>query len=724
MGAKPEAMKFRLTREALARYDASIRSAEKASSEIEILGAIGEDIWSEQFTTAKMVKDQLKALGSKPVLVTINSPGGNAFEGIAMYNLLREHKAAVTVNVIGIAASAASIIAMAGDPIKMGEATQMMIHSSHGIVIGNQEDMREFADLLDQMDKSVAAVYAARSGKTEDEVLDMMRAETWMTGKDAVAQGFADVMVPAEKKKAKAAQTTTISLQGKDINAQAARELIAATGNRQFSVVRLSASPGDTGSKPPNRKGSDMKTIAEQIAALEAKRAASAARREEIQSKAIEEGRTKDEAEREEFTTLSGEIKSVDDELIDLRLMETQAVATAKPVRSTVERTDDVTRGAELRGTGPIKVQSNLPKGIAYARVVKSMIMGQGNPQLALLYAKAQRDWQTQSPEVAQHIQMTAIEGGDTTTSGWASEWVYNQNLVGEFIDLLRPMTVIGKLGGLRRVPFNVRVSGADSGSTSYWVGQGKAIPVSKMNAIEVTLGIAKAAGLVVLTEELVRSSDPSAEMKVRDDLLGSITEFLDRQFLDPTVAAVSNVSPASITNGVTDLTPTGTTLATLRADIQTLFKNFINVNDDPTTATWIMDTGQALAISMMQNALGQNEFPGLTINGGTFAGLPVVVSNSANVAGSPDSGRMIILAKQSDIMIAEGGLEIDASREASVEMSDVPTGDAAAGTAGTTSLVSMFQSKSVAVRATRFVNWKKKRSTAVAYIGHAAYVA
>jgi ATP-dependent protease ClpP protease subunit len=724
MGAKPEAMKFRLTRDAIARYDASIRSAEKASSEIEILGAIGEDIWSEQFTTAKMVKDQLKALGSKPVLVTINSPGGNAFEGIAMYNLLREHKGSVTVNVIGIAASAASIIAMAGDTIKMGEATQMMIHSSHGIVIGNQEDMREFADLLDQMDKSVAAVYAARSGKTEDEVLEMMRAETWMTGKDAVAQGFADVMVPAEKKKAKAAQTTKISLQGNDINAKAARELIAATGNRQFSVVRLSASPGDTGSKPPNRKGSDMKTIAEQIAALEAKRAASAARREEIQSKAIEEGRTKDEAEREEFTTLSGEIKSVDDELIDLRLMETQAVATAKPVRSTVERTDDVTRSAELRGTGPIKVQSNLPKGIAYARVVKSMIMGQGNPQLALLYAKAQRDWQTQSPEVAQHIQMTAIEGGDTTTSGWASEWVYNQNLVGEFIDLLRPMTVIGKLGGLRRVPFNVRVSGADSGSTSYWVGQGKAIPVSKMNAIEVTLGIAKAAGLVVLTEELVRSSDPSAEMKVRDDLLGSITEFLDRQFLDPSVAAVSNVSPASITNGVTDLTPTGTDLASLRADIQTLFRSFINVNDDPTTATWIMDTGQALAISMMQNALGQNEFPGLTINGGTFAGLPVVVSNSANVAGSPDSGRMIILAKQSDIMLAEGGLEIDASREASVEMSDVPTGDAAAGTAGTTSLVSMFQSKSVAVRATRFVNWKKKRSTAVAYIGHAAYVA
>jgi HK97 family phage major capsid protein/HK97 family phage prohead protease len=507
---------------------------------------------------------------------------------------------------------------------------------------------------------------------------------------------------------------------------QVDRDSRAASGELRVTVVRLA---GESLARDRVRtvlnsvKGNDMKTIAEQIAALEAKRAASAARREEIQSKAIDEGRTKDEAEREEFTTLSTEIKAIDDELVDLKLMESQAVSKAKPVRSTVERPDDVDGAAELRGSGPITVQSNVPKGIAFARYVKAMINGQGNPTVAHLYAKGQRDWQTQTPQVAEYIK-TAIEGGDTTTSGWASEWVYNQNLVGEFIELLRPMTVIGKLGGLRRVPFNVRVSGQDSGSTAYWIGQGKAIPVSKLNSIEVTLGIAKAAGLVVLTRELVMSSDPSAEMKVRDDLLGSITEFLDRQFLDPTVAAVSNVSPASITNGVTDLTPTGTGLSELRADVQTLFRNFINVNDDPTSASWILDTSQALAISMMQNALGQNEFPTLTMQGGTWFGLPAVVSNSANVAGSPDSGRMIILAKQSDIMLAEGGLEIDASREASIEMTDVPTGDAAAGTAGTTSLVSMFQSESVAVKAIRFANWKKKRSTAVAYIGHAAYVA
>lgn len=494
----------------------------------------------------------------------------------------------------------------------------------------------------------------------------------------------------------------------------------AASGAIRRPVVHLT--PGASGSRKTTPKGPEMKTIAEQIAALEAKRAASAARREEIQSKAVEEGRTKDEAEREEFATLSDEIKAIDDELVDLKLLESAAVAKAAPVTRAVAA--DPASASAARGGNVISVKRNVPAGIAFARFVKAQILGQGNPMLAHMYAKNNAQWASETPEVEAYLK-TAVGGGTTTTSGWASEWVDNETLVNEFIELLRPATVIGKLGGMRRVPFNIRVSGQDSGATAYWAGQGVAIPVSKLNSIEVTLGIAKATGLVVLTEELVRSSEPSAEMKVRDDLIATITEFTDRRFLDPNYAEVANVSPASITNGVTALTPTGTALANLRADIQTLFKQFINNNDNPMSATWIMDTGMALTISMMQNALGQNEFPGLTINGGTFAGLPVVVSNSANILGSPDSGRMIILAKTSDIFFADdGGVAIDASREASIEMTDAPTGNAAAGTAGTTNLVSMYQSNSVAVRAVRFINWKKARSTAVSFIQDAAYVA
>lgn len=463
------------------------------------------------------------------------------------------------------------------------------------------------------------------------------------------------------------------------------------------------------------------KSVAEQITSFEAKRAASAARMNEIMSKAAEEGRTLDDNETEEYDNLEAELKAVDVHITRLKAHEANIVSKATPITKTVAA-EPAAASAARAGQSVITVKPNVAKGIAFTRYVKAMVQSKGNPQLALMYAESQKAWMDQTPQVVEYMK-TAVAGATGIASGWASELVYNQNLVGEFIELLRPQTIIGKMTGLTRVPFNVRMSGADSGTSANWVGQGKPIPVSKMNTLEVTLGQAKVAGLVVLTKDLIMSSSPDAEMLVRNDLMATIAQFCDVQFVDPSVAAVSNVSPASITNGVTAVDPTGTTAAYLRADVQTLFRTFIAANDDPTSCVWIMDPVTALSISLMQNALGQPEFPQVTMQGGTFFGLPVIVSNSANIAGSPDSGHMLILAKASDILFAdEGGLEIDASGEASIQMLDNPTNASSDGTA--TTMVSMFQTNSVAVRAIRPINWKKRRSTAVAYIKEANYVA
>jgi HK97 family phage major capsid protein/HK97 family phage prohead protease len=497
----------------------------------------------------------------------------------------------------------------------------------------------------------------------------------------------------------------------------------AASGTKgDIAVVHLKSIPGASGKTQTIPKGNEsMKPIAEQIASFEAKRAAAVARMTEIMSKAGDEGRTLEAAETEEYDTLKTEMKTVDEHLVRLKEHEQQLVQKAAPVTKAAGTDPDAASGT--RGGSPIiSVRSNLEKGIAFTRFVKSLIAGQGNIQLALMHAQNQKGWKDSTPQVVEVLK-TAVAGGLTTAAGWASELVYNQNLVGEFVELLRPQTILGKMPGLTRVPFNVRMAGQDSGSTGYWVGQGKPIPVSKLNTLEVTLGIAKAAGLVVLSEELVRSSEPSAELLVRNDLIKTIATFTDVQFVDPNVAAVANVSPASITNGVTAVVPTGTTLAALRTDVQTLFRTFITANDDPSSCVWIMDPTMALTFSLMQNALGQAEHPDITMNGGTFFGLPVVVSNSANIPGSPDSGHMVILAKASDILFAdEGAVEIDASREASVQMLDNPTNASSDGTP--TTMVSMFQTNSVAIRAVRFINWKKRRSTAVAYIKEAQYVA
>src|SRR5262245_4398368 len=186
---------------------------------------------------------------------------------------------------------------------------------------------------------------------------------------------------------------------------------------------------------------------------------------------------------------------------------------------------------------------------------------------------------------------------GDST---WAGPLVVAQNMASEFAEFLRPLTIIGRIPGLRRVPFNISLPRATAGTSVGWVGEQAPKPVTSMAFDTVTLRWAKAAAIVVLTEELVRFSNPAAEGVVRADLAAAMTYFLDRQFVDPSVAAVTNVSPASITNGVTPITATGTTAAAFRADIRSLMQALFNLNLPTTGGVWIMTQLQATSLGLM----------------------------------------------------------------------------------------------------------------------------
>lgn len=161
---------------------------------ITMFDVIGEDFWTGGGVTAKRVSAALRQIGDRDVTVKINSPGGDMFEGVAIYNLLRGHKAKVTVEVLGWAASAASIIAMAGDEIRMGLGTFMMVHNAWGIVIGNRHDMRDAADLFDGFDSAIVDIYEARTGLERAELEKLMDAETFMGPSEAVKNGFADAV--------------------------------------------------------------------------------------------------------------------------------------------------------------------------------------------------------------------------------------------------------------------------------------------------------------------------------------------------------------------------------------------------------------------------------------------------------------------------------------------------------------------------------------------------
>lgn len=178
----------------------SMKASEK-TAEITIYEEIGEG-WYGGITAKDFVK-QLAALGEVDTInVHINSPGGDVFDGLAMHNALVNHPATVNVHIDGLAASIASIIAMAGDTITIADNAMLMIHNPWSVAIGEAKDMRKMADTLDQIRGTLVGTYAKQTGMSEKDIIALLDAETWLDATQAKEKGFVDAI--GEGKKAKA----------------------------------------------------------------------------------------------------------------------------------------------------------------------------------------------------------------------------------------------------------------------------------------------------------------------------------------------------------------------------------------------------------------------------------------------------------------------------------------------------------------------------------------
>jgi len=162
------------------------------TAEIWIYEQIGEDLWSGDGITAKDFQKELSKIKASQIDLHINSPGGEVFSGLSIHNLLRQHPANVTTYIDGLAASIASVIALAGDKVIMAENALFMIHKASGMVVGTSDDMRDFAEKLDKVNGSIATTYMGKTKKEEAEINDLMAAETWMTAAEAYDFGFID----------------------------------------------------------------------------------------------------------------------------------------------------------------------------------------------------------------------------------------------------------------------------------------------------------------------------------------------------------------------------------------------------------------------------------------------------------------------------------------------------------------------------------------------------
>ena len=471
------------------------------------------------------------------------------------------------------------------------------------------------------------------------------------------------------------------------------------------------------------------KTIQEQIAALEAQRAATAARMTEIMQKGAEDGRTTDAAEQEEFDNLETELELIDADLKRFRALEKAQIASAKPVTQEIR---SVEQGSAARGAlAPVQIRKDLPKGTGFIRLMGARWLGH---QRGMAPAEVAKQMFGDTPDVemilragidatnlhSMLVQKTAVAAGNTTDSSWAAPLVVATNLASEFFDMLRAATILGRIPGLRMVPFNISVPRTLTDPTGYWVGQGDVKPVSSMTFDQVTLPFHKVAGIVPITEELMRFSNPAAEGIIRTALVGALTYLVDRDLLDPSKAETTGVSPASLTNSVTPITASGTTADAFRADLGNLIATYLGLNMSPAGLVLIMTSSQAMRLGLMRNTLGQKEFPDIGVNGGTIEGIPVITSeNIVATGGSPTDGYPIVAINAPEVMLADdGGVSIDVSREASLQMNTAPDSPETASTV----LVSLWQRNMVGIKAERFLTWKKGRTGAVQFIQNGKY--
>jgi HK97 family phage major capsid protein len=428
-------------------------------------------------------------------------------------------------------------------------------------------------------------------------------------------------------------------------------------------------------------------TTGEHIQNLENKRAAHVARMGDIMGTTADGGETLAPELATEHDGLAAQVKSIDGDLVRWRDLEKLQIAAAVPVVTEIKSSP----------FARVSVKPNVPIGTAFVRLACATLHCHGNKSEAAEYASR---WNDSTPEVALALK-AAIAPGNTTDAAWAGPLV-NQNIANEFLELLRPATILGKIPNLREVPLNTKVPAQTAGGTYGWVGEAKSKPVTKLAFATESLGVAKAAGIIVLTEELVRLSNPKAEEICRKDMIAGIAQFLDQQFIDPAVAAVAGVNPASITNGAPTAAASGAPLA----DILGLINHFATNNISVDGLVFILNAANALALSFRSYTDGTPQFPGITVGGGSYKGMTFIASNAA-------STNVIALQPQLILFADDGGVTIDASREASLQMDSAPVspGDA------TTVYVSLWQTNCVGLRAERFVNWKRVGTNSVKYL-------
>lgn len=526
------------------KYWKMILNSVQKSAEIYIYEQIGKDYFSDDAISAKQFVEDLKALGDIEKLnIRINSPGGSVFEGLAIYNQLKAHKASKTVYIDGVAASIASVIAMSGDTIIMPENALMMIHDPHALAIGDAEIMRKMADILDKTAESLVSIYRDKCGKTDEEIRSAMKAETWFSAKEAVEFGLCDEMTEAVKMAAHFDLSKfknipeTLLISAAALTADAAQSagdgaLRGDGGNRSADAAQAAAGAGSsiTG-KEKNIMNKCPHCGAELVAGA-------ACTCQTVGANA----RKQRETEISEILAIASKHNAMD--LAQKFIGEGKGKAefveavlkdkfNAKPIdahnhqlgMSEKEKKRYSLLNA-IRGSWLMREEGKPFDGLereasdAVAKLIGRTPSGFFIPE----------DIMTYDPKAV-------MQGGDATKGGFT---IGTEVLGGEMIDLLRNKTLVSKLGArsLSGLVGNIAIPRVTGGATAYWLAETGAVTPADQAFGQLGLVPHRLVGDTAYTKELLMQSSISIESFIRDDLMRVLAIALDLAAINGSGAA------------------------------------------------------------------------------------------------------------------------------------------------------------------------------------------
>jgi HK97 family phage major capsid protein len=352
-------------------------------------------------------------------------------------------------------------------------------------------------------------------------------------------------------------------------------------------------------------------------------------------------------------------------------------------------------------------------KGLGLARTMIALARSGGDAVSAVEVAKAH--W-PESPSVAESLRRKAtVPSGTPGTPGYGAELI-SDSVAQDFIAAVRAATVVDRLQGVRRAPFTVPIPReSTAGFGGAWAGEGSPVPVSNAFLDQVTLPRTHALALAVVTGDLLDNIRPAHELALRDVMLRSVVQYLDQQFLNPSVTASANVRPASITAGAAEITSTGATAAAILNDLKSMLAA---VNSDLSAPAWIMCRRDAVHLAGLLTAGGALQFPTVTALGGTLLGIPMLTTSAVPAnAGSPATDRHIVLLDAGSVLLAdEGRVAVSVSRVTTIEMDSGPTNTGGPSPVASNQ-TSMYQTHSAAVKTSREISWARAHDEAVAFM-------